>query len=256
MVHCAKIAASAAVALAISGGAAHAAVSIDGSIGTGEWSGTPLVTTSSPDFQLSVQSDPTNLYFLGNVTGDTSAGIDKSTGFDVFDINIGLDGNTAPWRYALNSRNNSFGGSAFPTSLSGDWEGRWQAGDDDGVSNATFGVPDNVTNAALPAGIQWAVDEDGNRVHEIAIPWTVLLDGQNGWERSDAITLAIAGTIVANDNNNGTSFPATTVEDRFGDQGTYAKVTVSAVPLPAAAWLFIGGLGAVGAVARRRAQRA
>lgn len=203
---------------------------------------------------MSVKSDPKNLYFLGNATGDVSDGTDNSTGFDVLDINIGLKDNTAPWRYALQARNNSFGGPSFPSDLEGDWEGRWQAGDDNTVANASFGVPGSLTETAFPAGIQWAVDDmGGNRVHEVAIPWDVLLDGVNGWTREPDLILAIAGSVTSD--GAGTGFPDVPLVD-FGDQSTYAFTEVSAVPLPAAAWLFLGGLGALGAVARRRARQA
>lgn len=255
MARCGKTAVCAAVALGISGGAAHAAVNIDGVIGSGEWDNTPTLSplATASGVEVKVQSDPTNLYILGDV-GD--ANVDD--GFDVFDVNIGLQGNAAAWRYRLISKNSGpfkdNGGDA--TQISGDWYGMFQGGDDTTVFNSTFGVPGNLQNLGL-ADLQWVVnDTNAKRIHEIAIPWERLLDDSNNWSRSPNVPLAFAGTSVVDDDQGplSTAFPDGL--DSFGNQSTYAKVEVSAVPLPAAAWLFIAGLGAVGAVARRRAQRA
>lgn len=246
--------AAAVVAAGLLAGAADAAPVIDGSIGPNEWDDTPTLTppatatvSGGAGIEVLIQSDPNNLYILGNTTDD-----DLDDPLDVFDVNIGLHGNTAPWRYRVLAKNNGAAdpGAGTTEFIVGDWFGNFQGGDDTGVVGS-FGEPDMLMDLGIAAsGVQWAVGvDDGNRVHEIAIPWDVLLDGANGWVRSAALELAIAGTYL--EDGAGTGYP--TGLD-FADQDTYAKVTVDAtsVPEPGVMPLLAGAAGGFAWLRRRR----
>ncbi len=206
-----------------------------------------------------VASDVDNLYFGGLTPDDDDGqGGKANNGFDIFNINFGLDGNAAPWRYRLLSENGPFndnGGSS--TTFDGVWQGFLQGGDDSVVDNATFGVPGSLSNLDATQ-VDYAVGltpslTGSNRSHEVAIPWTLLLDGQNGWEAGQ-LHLRVGG-FYAEDNS---VFTGLGVQSGggidFGDQQTYAKVSVpAAVPLPAPALMLLAGIGALG-IARRRAR--
>ena len=230
-------------AVALSAGLAQAAPVIDGSISPGEWASTPALTplATATGIEVLVQSDVDNLYILGNTADD-----DIGDPLDVFDVNIGLHGNAAAWRYRVIAKNNGAPdvGAGTTEAIQGDWFGNLQGGDDSSVANATFGVPAGLTDIGIAGGgVQWVVGLDvtnGNRVHEIAIPWDTLLDGQNGWDRSAAVPLAFAGSSQIDGEFN--AFP--TGLD-FGDQSTYAKVELNAVPIPGALPLMATGLAGI-----------
>ena len=220
------------------------AVEINGSIGSGEW--TDTVIGQNDGFKLGVQSDADNLYILGNATNDTTDGTDNSTGFDVFDVNIGLDGNTAPWRYRIRTKNNFFGSGPL-TNLDGDWKGDTARGDDSARQTAGSSEPSNLQPFGVPSDVEWSVDDtDGNRVHEIAIPWSRLLDGQNGWEEGP-LTLRIGGFAL----QNGQGGPLLSEPD-FNDQDNYyvyetaSAGQVADVPVSGTLGLLLGGLGMIG----------
>jgi len=219
------------------------AVSIDGSINAAEgWSS----VFTSAGVEVFVQSDIDNLYFAGDTPDDDDGSPSPGNFDDAFNMNFGLDGNAAAWRYRLLSENQSFNNNGEPSAqLDGVWEGFLQGGDDSVVANTTFGVPGSLTNLSL-GGVQYAVsDVNGNRQHEVAIPWATLLDGNNGWERGN-LALRIGGFYA--EDGSGTALPATI---DFGDQSTYALETVTApVPLPAPALLLGVGLATLGAARR------
>ena len=232
------------------------AVGIDGSIDAAD--GWTAVFTGSQGVEVFIQSDANSLYFAGR-TDDDDDGQANTGGFDdAFNINFGLDGNAAAWRYRLLSENQSFNdnkGSSTP--FDGEWEGFLQGGDDSMVANAAFGVPDDLTN--LDANkVDYAVSVvNGVREHEFAIPWTLLLDGKNGWVAGTLIDLRIGGFYGKDGRSFGLGVaPGGHID--FGDQSTYALAanTPAAIPVPAALPLLASGLVALGALARRRTARA
>jgi hypothetical protein len=234
----------------------NAAPVIDGNASAAEWAGGQTIaadSTGSFGFQLTVTSDTTGLFILGE-TSDDDDGTNSSGNFDVFDVNIGLAGNAAAWRYRVLSQNNFFGGTPYPEALAGDWTGRFDSGDDSVVANAAFGVPGSLTESGFPSGLEWAVglgDRSGalNRVHEIFIPWSAILDGQNGWDPSASfVELAFAGTFTQDSVGDSYTDPNKSLD--FGDQSTYAFATL-AVPAPGTA----GALALAGFAAARRRRR-
>ena len=251
---------TAAILSATMGGAVSAAPVIDGAVDpTDGW--TQVLDDTLNDIQVFIASDVKKLYFGGS-TPDNDDGQSNLSGFDdAFNINFGLDGNAAPWRYRLLSQNAPFSDNGGPsTPLDGVWEGFLQGGDDNVVANASFGVPGSLTNLDA-AQVDYAVDvNNGRREHEFAIPWTLLLDGQNGWNTASLLDLRVGGFYA--EDGIGLGFGASTTAQSpsgstidFGDQSTYALVSnvPAAIPLPAPALLLVAGLGALGAMRRLRA---
>ena len=233
---------------------ASAAPTIDGQISTSEGWNSVL---SDNGVEVFIQSDSTNLYFGGSTPDDDDGTPSPGNFDDAFNINFGLDGNAAAWRYRLLSENQSFtdnGGSS--TTLDGVWEGFLQGGDDSVVANSTFGVPGSLTNLDATQ-VDYAVsDGSGNREHEFAIPWALLIDGQNGWNAGSNLNLRVGGFY----GEDGTTSIGFGVQSGggidFGDQSTYALTSVNSpapVPLPATALMLLAGLGALG-FARHRAR--
>ena len=240
------IAASLVGGLLLSPVLANAAPTVDGSIEASD--GWNSVFTSAPGgLEVFIQSDATNLYFGGSTPDDDDGKPGTGNFNDAFNINFGLDGNAAAWRYRLLSENQSFtdnGGSS--TTFDGAWEGFLQGGDDSVVANASFGVPGSLTNLDATQ-VEYAVsDDNGNREHEFAIPWALLIDGQNGWNAGSSLALRVAGFY----GEDGSSSAIPDGVD-FGDQSTYVQTTVHSpakVPLPATALMLLAGLGALGFV--------
>jgi len=239
---------------AIASGAAAAAPVIDGAIDSADgW--TSAFTDNG--VEVFVASDINNLYFAGATPDDDDGSAPPASPGpdDIFNINFGLDGNAAAWRYRVLSENKPFtdnGGSS--TTFDGVWQGFLQGGDDSVVANAAFGVPGGLTNLDATQ-VDYAVSAtNGTREHEFAIPWALLLDGNNGWE-SGQIDLRIGGFYA----EDGGGFTGLGIQSGggidFGDQSTYALVrdVPAAVPLPAPALLLVAGLGALGAARRLRA---
>jgi hypothetical protein len=244
----ASLAVAGAIGLAAS---ADAAPTLDGNISASDgWN--PVFTDNG--VEVFIQSDSTNLYFAGD-TPDDDDGSSSPGGFDdAFNINFGLDGNPAAWRYRLLSQNGSFtdnGGSS--TTFDGVWEGFLQGGDDSVVANTSFGVPGSLTNLD-GTQVGYAVSAtNGTRQHEIAIPWALLIDGQNGWDAGSSLNLRIGGYYGEDWQSGGEQFGIgiqTGGGIDYGDQSTYALTTTSApvaqVPLPATLLMLLAGIGALG----------
>ena len=239
---------------------AAAAPVIDGviDVGTEGWNEVVALQNSGNGAvkNFYVASDATNLYLAAR-TSDDDAGKDRSVdGFDIFNVNFGLDGNTAPWRYRIRAENGSFeGGTSDPIPGQGDWQGLLDGGDDS-VTSGGFGEPGGLSK--ISAAFQAAIDlNGGHREHEFAIPWASLLDGNNGWDIGTTLALRIGG-FYAEDGSTftgyGTQSPNGGID--FGDQSTYALVDVAApVPVPAALPLFLAGAGALGIGRRTRKGR-
>lgn len=255
-----------------------AATVIDGAISASDgW--TEILSDPLNDVQVFVASDANNLYFGGSTPDDDDGKANLSGFDDAFNINFGLDGNAAAWRYRLLSQNAPFNDNGGPsTPLDGVWEGFLQGGDDSIVGNAQFGVPGNLTNLDATQ-VDYAVAlNGGRREHEFAIPWTLLLDGQNGWDTGTPIDLRIGGFFAADGVGFGfgtspiaLSTSGSTID--YGDQNTYASISLSptgsesvisgggtdtsaAIPVSAALPLMASGLVTLGALARRRDARA
>lgn len=234
--------------------AGQASFAVDGTVTGSEWSGSSVVATTianNLNARFRVASTSAGMYMLAETTDDDAG----AQGFDVFDINFGLVGNAAAWRYRIQSGTGPIN-APFSYAITGvtGWGGRFEYGDDSIVANPSIGLPGGTyTSVAIPASIQWAVglgntDGAAMRVHEIFVPWSVILDGQNGWDAgASSLTFAFAGHILQD--GVGSSFTDPTKHGSFGwgNQASYAAVTL-AIPAPGA----LAVLGLAGLAGRRR----
>ena len=239
---------------------ATSAITIDGWKGWTEWDdATELVAIDQ--LSLYAQSDDSNLYVFAQTEDDDFTNASNSNQFDNFDINIGLHGNDAAWRYRIVAKNSLTAAEQAAREDQGDgWFAGFDAGDDGTEVNATFGVPDSLARSDLSAeGIEWAVGKTGGRRnHEIAIPWSTILDGDNGWNYNSTLELVFGGCYLDDDALEASDticFGEDVDNFDFGDQSTYAKfTTTSPIPVPFGAVLIATAFGAAGAV-RMRAKR-
>jgi len=248
-------------ALGICACASSAAIIVDGTVTGSEWAGASVLATTISggiNGQIRVTSSSAGMYILGQTTDD-DAGAGSGSGLDVFDINFGLAGNAAAWRYRLQSNTTPTQPGYYAITGAPGWSGRLESGDDSLVSDPFYGVPGGTySSTAIPGGIQWAVglgdtNAQAVRVHEIFIPWSVILDGQNGWDAgASSLTFAFAGYIMQDGNGSVATDPtkhALWGNPSWGDQSDYAFATLS-IPAPGA--LALAGIGGLFASRRRR----
>lgn len=229
-------------------------INVDGKISSSEgWT----QFLDARDIQVFIANDATNLYFAAS-TPDSAVGGNL---LRVLDLNFGIDGNTGPWRYRVQSKSDpswvrgTETSQAFSGGFTKGWSGFFDGGDDSATEPGKPFHPDNWGD--LGAGlVEYSVGMNaGRREHEFAIPWAVLLDGQNGWDYNSTLTLRVAGFYVGTESTpfgNGFAWGAgPTGGVTFADQSTYALVNVmSPVPEPSSLFLVGSVLGA--SVLRRR----
>jgi hypothetical protein len=247
--------------LGVCASAASASITVDGTVAAGEWSGAAVIATTingGLNGSMRVASTGAGLFILGESTDDDAG---TGTALDVFDVNFGLVGNAAAWRYRLQAKTGPTAPGYDAIAGATGWSGRLESGDDAFVSDPVYGVPGGAySSTAIPATVLWSVglgDSTGTarRVHEIFIPWNVILDGQNGWNAgADSLTFAFAGFLMQDDWPNGSVLTDPTKHAAWnnlswGDQGDYAHVTLS-IPAPGA--LALAGMGGLFAARRRR----
>jgi len=241
----------------VSAGLATTAIAqdINGGIDPGEgWT----QFLNARDIQVFIASDDTNLYFAVS-TPDGAVGGNL---FRTLDLNFGIDGNTGPWRYRVQSRSDpswvrgTETSQAFSGGFTNGWSGFFDGGDDSATEPGAPFHPDNWGD--LGAGlVEYSVGMNaGRREHEFSIPWAVLLDGQNGWDYNSTLALRVAGYYRGTESVApfGNAFPwgaDPTGGVNFADQSTYALVNITTpVPAPGAAALL--GLAGLAAIRRRR----
>ena len=237
---------------------ATASITVDGTATGSEWSGASVIATTISggiNGQLRVTSTSAGMYILGETTDDDTG----STGLDGFDVNFGLVGNAAAWRYRIQANSNPSNPGFFAIPGAGGWSGRLESGDDSLLSDPFYGAPGGTySSTAIPGSVQWAVGLGGTsgaavRVHEIFVPWNVILDGQNGWNAgASSLTFAFAGYMMQDGPPNASVFTDPTKHalwgnPSWGNQSHYAYVTL-AIPAPGAVAL----LGLAGLARRRR----
>lgn len=235
---------------------ASASITVDGTVSGSEWAGASVIATTISgglNGQVRVTSTSAGMYILGESTDDDAG----TAGFDGFDINFGLVGNTAAWRYRIQSNNGPLGAGYGAIAGASNWGGRIEFGDDSQLSDPFYGAPGGTyTSTPIPSSVQWAVGLGNSsaaavRVHEIFVPWSVILDGQNGWNAgASSLTFAFAGYLM----QDGTGSVLTDSAKHglwgnpsWGNQSHYANVTL-AIPAPGAFAL----LGLAGLAGRRR----
>lgn len=238
---------------------ATASITVDGTVTGSEWSAASVIATTISGGiggQVRVTSTSAGMYILGE-TSDDDAG--TASGLDVFDLNFGLVGNAAAWRYRIQSKSTLADPGFFAIPGASGWGGRIESGNDALLSDPFWGAPGGTyTSAALPGSVQWAVGL-GNagglavRVHEIFVPWSVILDGQNGWDAgASSLTLSFAGFLMQDGVGSVFTDPtkhALWGNSSWGNQSHYAFVTL-AIPAPGA--VAVVGLGGLGGLAGRR----
>ncbi len=244
--------------LALIASTADASITIDGAVTGSEWSGASVIATTisgGVNGKVRVTSTSAGMYILGESTDDDAG----TSGLDVFDLNFGLVGNAAAWRYRVQSKSVASEAGYYAVAGASGWVGRLEGGDDSIVSDPSFGVPGGTySSVAIPAALQWSVglgDTTGSavRVHEIFIPWSLILDGQNGWDAgASSLTFAFAGYLMQDGSPNGSVFTdaakhAVWGSGSWGNQSHYAQVTL-AIPAPGAFAL----LGLAGLAGKRR----
>ncbi len=211
-------------------------IAIDGSLADEAW--------SAPEFTATFGTSPHSVDVYGWATADAfyfafaseDTTVDHrgntQTGADnVLDINIGLDGDSAPYRYAIRSKAQADAGWAEYSEIDCDNGDCYFASWED-VYNQNP-APGNYWE--IPASIEMTTSfATGYRVTELRIPTALLFDGDNGWENAAGSEIRIAGTFQSNDGDD--------VEWIFfpdginhGDAGTYhtMNVTQSLPPSPA-----------------------
>lgn len=168
---------------------------VDGVVSGSEWSAVPV---SGRD--LTLNSDPTNgNNFAFRVTSDNNgiyllAQTFNASSLTYTNINWGLLGNTAAWRYRLIDSNQCGAISPVPTNP----PVCFQKGNDSLVGSPSSPSQPLTTLTLSDASIQLAATFDSatnTSTQEAFVPWSSLLDGQNGWNpTASALDLVFAGS--------------------------------------------------------------
>jgi hypothetical protein len=207
----------------------HAAtVSIDGTITAGEWTGATAATIGNGGGTAFFFADTSYVYGAFDITGWTSA------------LGAGSIGNLLG--FGVCSTNNSYPGDCVEfqqSTLAAAWGGDGISGTMNGLLSAFRLDAQSPPAVSIPGDLQ-AMDSfaTGHRVWEVRIPISSMaIVGDTVW---------VVGGINYDAQQHW--YPDTVLPSFVG----YLPVSVSPVPLPAAAWLMLTGLGGLGAMARRK----